>query len=221
MNNVCKRFGLTISFKKTKVLQLNTDTLDVNIVVDENKLENMSDFCYLGHTIFNDDSDFTGNRIARATAKFNELGNVLRDKEINLSVWRKLLEACVRPRLTYAAQSWRPTEQQIKKLESCWFGFHRRMEKGGFRRKPDEADNETNFSFVYTNLDLQNIIKSQPLRDFMNTQYLQYIAHACRRSNINLTKLSLLFIPSKSHVCDPWINISKLLGGISIEQAKR
>ena len=86
-------------------MQLNTDTLDVNIVVDENKLENVSEFCYLGHTIFNGDSDFTGNSIARATAKFNELGNVLRDKEINLSVRRKLLEACVRPRLTYAAQS--------------------------------------------------------------------------------------------------------------------
>ena len=114
MNNVCKRFGLTISFKKTKVLQLNTDTLDVNIVVDENKLENVSEFCYLGHTIFNDDSDFNGNRIARATAKFNELGNVLRDKEINLYVRRKLLEACVRPRLTYAVQSWRPTEQHKK-----------------------------------------------------------------------------------------------------------
>ena len=130
MNNVCKCFGLTISFRKTKVLQLNTDTLDVNIVVDENKLENVSEFCYLGHTIFNDNSDFTGKRIARATAKFNELGNVLRDKEINLSVRRKRLEACVRPRLTYATQSWRPTEQQIKKLESCWFGFLRRMVKG-------------------------------------------------------------------------------------------
>ena len=89
-----------------------------------------------------------------------------------------------------------------------------------FIKKTDEADNETNFSFVYTNLDLQNIIKSQPLWDFINTQYLQYIAHVCRRSNINLTKFSLFFIPSKSHVRDPWINISKLLGGISIEQAK-
>ena len=83
--------------------------------------------------------------------------------------------------------------------------------KGEFRRKPDEADNETNFSFVYTNLDLQTL----------NTQYLQYIAHVCRRSNINLTKLSPFFIPSKNHVRDPWINISKLLGGISIEEAKR
>ena len=157
----------------------------------------MSEFCYLGHTIFNDDSDFTGNRNARATAKFNELGNVLRDKEINLSVRRKLLAACVRPRLTY------------KKLESCWFGFLRSMVKGVFRRKPNEADNETNFSFVYTNLDLQDIIKLQPLRDFMNTQYLQYIAHVCSRSNIKLTKLSLFFISSKSYVPDPWLNISK------------
>ena len=93
--------------------------------------------------------------------------------------------------------------------------------KGGFRIKPDEAYNETNISFVYTKLDLQNIIKSQPLRDFMNTKYLQYIAHVCRILNTNLTKLSLFFIPSKSHVHDPWLNIYKLLGGISIEQTKR
>ena len=221
MNNVCKRFGLTISFSKTKVMQFNTNTEEVNVIVDNIKLDNVNEFCYLGHTIFNNDNDFTGMRIARATAKFNELGNVLRDREIHLSIRRKLLEACVRPRLTYATQSWRPSEQQIKKLESCWFGFLRRMVKGGFRRKPNEIENETNFSFVYTNLDLQNIVKTKPLRDFMNVQYLRYISHVCRRSNNNLTKLSLFFIPSKSHVRDPWLLISNLLGGISIEQAKR
>ena len=79
MNNVCKRFGLTISFNKTKVMQFNTDTVDVNITVDNIKLENVSEFCYLGHTIFNNNNDFTGIRISRATSKFNELGNVLRD----------------------------------------------------------------------------------------------------------------------------------------------
>ena len=198
MNNVCKRFGLTISFNKTKVMQFNTDTVDVNITVDNIKLENVSEFCYLGHTIFNTNNDFTGIRIARATAKFNELGNVLRDKEIHLSTRRKLLEACVRPRLTYATQSWRPTEKQIKKLESCWFGFLRRMVKGGFRRKPAENDNDTNFSFVYTNIDLQNIVKSQPVREFMNAQYLRYVAHVCRRSNNNITKLSLFLFLVKA-----------------------
>ena len=115
MNNVCKRFGLTISFGKTKVMQFHTDTSNVNVIVDNIKLENVSEFCYLGHSIFNNDNDFTGMRIARATAKFNELGNVLRDQDIHISIRRKFLEACVRPRLTYATQSWRPSEQQIKK----------------------------------------------------------------------------------------------------------
>ena len=39
--------------------------------------------------------------------------------------------------------------------------FSQKNGERGFRRKPDEAENETNFSFVYTNLDLRNIIKSQ------------------------------------------------------------
>ena len=198
MNNVCKRFGLTISFNKTKVMQFSTDTEQVNIVVDNTKLENVSEFCYLGHTIFNNDDDFTGMRIARATAKFNELGNVLRDQEIHLSIRRHLLEACVRPRLTYATQSWRPSEQQMKKLESCWHGFLRRMVKGGFRRKPAESENETNFSLVYSNIEIVNIIKSKPLRDFINLQYLRYIGHVCRRSNNNITKLSLFLFLVKA-----------------------
>ena len=65
------------------------------------------------------------------------------------------------------------------------------MVKGGFRRKPDDSDNETNFSFVYSNSDLENIVKTKSLRDFMDTQYLRYIARICRRSNNNITKLSL------------------------------
>ena len=39
----------------------------------------------------------TDMRIAKPTAKFHELGNVLRDKEKHLLTRRKLLEACVRP----------------------------------------------------------------------------------------------------------------------------
>ena len=44
MNNVCKRFGLTISFSKTKVMQFSTDTGHVNVVVEDNVLENVSEF---------------------------------------------------------------------------------------------------------------------------------------------------------------------------------
>ena len=221
MNSVCKRFGLTISLKKTKVMQFHTSTSDTSTVVGETILENVSEFCYLGHTIFNNGKKSTDLRIAKATAKFHELGNVFRDQDIHLSIRKKLLEACVRPRLTYATQSWRPLEEELKKLEACWCGFLRRMVKGGFRKKLTDEGSDTNFSLVYTNNDILRITKCQPLREFINTQYLKYIAHVCRRPNTNLTKLSLFLIPKASYYRDPWINISKLLGGITIQQAKR
>ena len=74
-------------------MQFNTNTSDITITIDDTKLENVSEFCYLGHTIFNDNRNSTDLRIARATAKFYELSNVLRDHEVHLSIRRKLLEA--------------------------------------------------------------------------------------------------------------------------------
>ena len=157
---------------------------------------------------------------AKVTAKFYELGDLLRDQEVHLSIRKKLLEASVRPRLVYATQSWKPSEEEIKKLEACWYGFLRRMVKGGFRKKTDD-ENNLNFSLVYTNQDLLRITKCHSIRDFIHTQYLKYIAHVCRRPNTNLTKLSLFIIPKSSYYRDPWIKMSKLLGGITIEQVKR
>ena len=158
MNEVCKRFGLIISFKKTKVMQFNTTTDGVNIMVDNTILDNVCEFCYLGHTIFKDNRNSTSLRIAKATAKFCELSNVLRDHEVHLSIRKKLLEASVLPRLTYATQSWRPSEEEIRKLEACWCGFLRSMVKGGFRRKP-AVGNDINFSLVFTNHDIYRISK--------------------------------------------------------------
>ena len=94
------------------------------------------------------------------------------------------------------------------------------MVKGGFRNKPTEPGNDTNFSLVYTNDDILHITKCRPLREFIDTQYLKYIAHFCHR-NKNLTKLSLFYTQKASYYRDPWINSSSLLGDISIEQAKR
>ena len=92
INNVCKRFGLTISLKKTKVMQFDTNTSDISIKVGDVILENVSEFCYLGHTIFNDGRNSTESRIAKATAKFHDLGDVLRDKEIKLAIRKKSLK---------------------------------------------------------------------------------------------------------------------------------
>ena len=92
------------------------------------------------------------------------------------------------------------------------------MIKDGFRRKPLLVETEINHALFFANIDLERITKSQSLRDYINSQYLKYIAHVCRGE---LTKLSFVFIPRVPYYRDPWIGISRLLGDLPIEQIKR
>ena len=92
---------------------------------------------------------------------------------------RKLLEACVRLRLFYATQAWYPNSREINELEVCWCGCLRRVVKSGFSRKRDQNTGEQLFSYTYSNLDLESIIKTPPIRQFINVQYFHYMAHIC------------------------------------------
>ena len=59
------------------------------------------EFVCLGKVITNDDKEcVTDHQIAKATAKFNELRKVLTDINVNMITRTKLLETCVRSRLT-------------------------------------------------------------------------------------------------------------------------
>ena len=74
---------------------------------------------------------------------------------------------------------------KLPNTTQCWFGFLRRMFKGGFCRTSLDIENKTHFSLVYTNTNLDGIVKSQLLKDFMDSQYLKYIARICHHPNTN------------------------------------
>ena len=54
-----------------------------------------------------DSSHYLSFRISSAFQKWNELKHILTDKKIIMSTRIKLLEACIRSRLLYSAQSWK------------------------------------------------------------------------------------------------------------------
>jgi hypothetical protein len=64
-------------------------------------------------------------------------------------------------------------------------------------KKRTDIDGQQTFAFKYRNEDLERIVGTQSLRDFIHVRYLKYIArniaHICRRPNSHLTK-QLLFI---------------------------
>ena len=207
INDTCLRFGLTISFKKTKTQELaEKETL---ISVGENEIANVREFVYLGNVIKNVDKEcVTDHQIAKATAKFNELRKVLTDINLNMTTRRKLLEACVRSRLTYRIQAWPPREEKTRKLEVFWIGCLRSMVKGAWKRKNvDEGEH----SSQYTNQEVHDIFQTVPLREFIHVKYLRYIAHVCRHENSSITKKPLFdrcFRQFFSHFATVWFLLS-------------
>ena len=111
-----------------------------------------------------------------------------------------------------------PNEAQLKKLEACWSQLLRSMMRVGWKRQGEEDDE--NYSFVYTNQRIEELIGTLSLRDFIDKQYLKYIGHVCRLDNFCIAKVMLFAEPTRRYYRDPWIKISKLLG-LSIEQCKK
>ena len=138
---------MTISYKKTKTQVFNNEDLakqDTLFTIGSEKIVNVRSFTYLGQVITNVVNDcFTQHRIGRAIGKFYEHKSVLCDTNVNLLTRRKILESCVRSRLTYGTAAWFPNEQELKKLEGCWNQCLRNMVKGGWKRKHvPESDDE-------------------------------------------------------------------------------
>ena len=83
VNHTCKRFGLNISFKKTKTLVFGNEAaaeLKSLFSIEDTEIENVKQFCYLGHTIYNTkNTSYTDLRISSALSKFNEMGRVLKE----------------------------------------------------------------------------------------------------------------------------------------------
>ena len=101
------------------------------------------------------------------------------------------------------------------------------MVKGGWRRKHVSSNDETvcndeemDYSFMYSNEQIRNIVGTQNITSFVDSQHLKYITHVCKTENNAITKKMLFAKSTKPYYRDPWIKIAKLLG-VDINQVKR
>ena len=232
------RFGLKISTDKTETMAFNIPeeikTTPSLISIGDIALKNVRTFKYLGHMIVNNDDDpshFLTYRISSAFQKWTDLKHILTDKIIFMSTRIKILEACVRTRLLYSAQSWELSALEIKKLESIWHGFLRKMVTNGFKRKnvPLEylesrkkvlskkskqdipVPNDLDWSFVYSNDQLRTITKISNRDIFCKIQHFKYVAYITRLGNNSLQKQILFASERKKYIRDHWTKMEKEL----------
>ena len=156
------------------------------ITIGNNTIENASQFTYLG-LVFDNQSliSFTEYFIARSSAKFNQLREVLCDAKVIKKTRWKFMEACVVPRPLYGLHKCCPKEAQVKKIGSSWFQFLRSMVKRGWSRMSEDPD-DPNFRLVYTNLNFQHILGAKSIRGSSNPITLDTLG-MCAGKNIYLS----------------------------------
>ena len=123
-----------MAFNVDEELKLRPSLISIGYVA----LKTVRAFKYLGHMIVNTDDNqynFLNFRIASAYQKWNDLKHVLTDWRVKMNARTKILEACIRSCLLYSVQAWQLSARELKKIESIWHNFLRKMIVHGFKRK--------------------------------------------------------------------------------------
>ena len=232
-------FGLTLADDKTVTMTWNTpiETQEQQslIKLGTTDLENVNQFKYLRHWMTDDPKkpQYISQQISQAWAKWAEIKHILTDNEVWLWIRVKMLESMIRSRLTYAVQSSKLKAAESKKLDSIWTNFCRKLLKGGYKRKKppkkkpkkkgrkkknalappveDEADEDVEWSFCYTNEQVLKICKTAPISEFCQRRHIKYLAHITRMPNSNEQKRWLFTESEHPRTRNQWKELGREL----------
>jgi len=186
-----KKFGLKINIKKTEVLyQPNSmKTREDDIMVDENKLNSVPEFTYLGSTISNDgriDVEIQ-RRMAKASASFGRLRQRLwNNHHVSTRVKGKIYRAIVLSTLLYGAEAWTVYRRQEKKLHAFMMRHLRSILRITWKDK-------------VTNKEILDRTGLPSMKDLLIKKNLRWTGHLTRMSSDRLPKQILYSQLSSGH----------------------
>ena len=114
--------GLRMNAVKTKVMMIGHVDPEQNIQAEENTIEDVTKFCYLGSVLSNDsscDKDIN-TRLVKANSTFGRLHCIWRSKALNIKIKVWLYESLIMSTLLYTAETWPMTVKNMKKLEAAY-----------------------------------------------------------------------------------------------------
>ena len=185
LDNIFKKFGLSVNVQKTETMILNfpNDLPYPNSIVElnESKLTNTPEFKYLGayldHNQPNTGEKEINHRIQLANSKFQQMSNVLQNFQINLKTRILFLNSFVRSRLVYPCQNWNLSAQELDRIDTTYRKFLRRMVRGGFAFV-NQAEND--YRYLISNAQLHRICGTSDVSYFIRSQQHHYISHMIR-----------------------------------------
>ena len=127
LNQESKKIGLKIHKGKTKYMT-NFQSDEV-IVVENEVIEKVDRYKYLGQTVMMEDHtrEEVTIRIKAGWSCFGRFKDILCDKKLPMTLRRRMYNQCVLPTMTYGAQTWTTTKQLENKLQVEQRAMKRKM----------------------------------------------------------------------------------------------
>ncbi|EYC40932.1 hypothetical protein Y032_0589g376 [Ancylostoma ceylanicum] len=130
LHQAAAQVGLQINFMKTKWMRLSNEVHteeQLTIAVDENVIERVNHFIYLGQRISfpRNPVDELHHRVQAARSSYFKYRLFLRQPRVEMRLKRKLVNMCILPSLLYGCESWVWTKEVTLKLRAA----QRRLER--------------------------------------------------------------------------------------------
>ena len=169
---------LKLNVKKTKLMTIGDVPDDINIRVNNDPVEKVKQFKYLG-SLKSSDGDCSKDvnaRIAMAKRRMCELTTLWKDRSIPVALKMRLVKTLVWTVLSYGAEAWTLKVRDERKITSMEMWLWRRMLRISWMEK------RTDISI------LQELEIKRELLGHVRKRKLTYYGHLCRDHGCQLTK---------------------------------
>ncbi|KAI8499222.1 hypothetical protein Bbelb_229860 [Branchiostoma belcheri] len=176
--------GLTISGKKTKNMLTGSHPPPTSVFIDGKEVEIVQNFTYLGSSI-NSNGDMDKEldcRVGKASAAFNQLGKLWRNKKLSLKTKMRFYNSNVLSTLLYGCETWHLKLSQERRLDAF---DSKCLRKILGIRWDDFISND--------NIRLQT--KQQPVSSTICKRRLSWLGHAVRLPPVRLANQVLQWFP--------------------------
>ena len=141
LHNTAKEYKMKINMGKTKVMCVTREPKVLHLKIENEKLEQVKSFVYLGATISEDGTTLkeVKTRIAIAKSKMKENREIM-TSNLSIDLKSRLIKTLIWSIATYGAETWTLNQETIRRIESfemwCW----RRMLKVKWTEKKTNAE---------------------------------------------------------------------------------
>ncbi len=184
LSNFAEQTGLIINADKTKAMYIPNDNAVAPIIVDNNTIEVVEEFTYLG-SIINPKEGAAADiksRINKASATFAILKPVWKSNKYSERTKIRIYNSNVKSILMYGSECWRENVQNFKKLDA----FHNTCLRRICRIYWPER---------ISNKNLHKRTNSEAMSLQIKKKRLSWLGHVLRMNNRRLTKQTFKWIP--------------------------